>query len=123
MAFGKMNPDFNVTGTSTQEKRDRAVKALDARIENLKLAFGLDKDHKLSDAQMRLIGDVAEAEMYRAHWQGQVDKAEAERKAREEAARKAEEQRKVMEDLLRRFGGDFNKVLEAIRNVAPEAQK
>ncbi len=119
-AFGKMNPEFNAIGTSTKEKLDRAIAARDAAIENLKIATGV-KDW--TDTMLTLAMRVAEAETYRAHWQGQVDKAEAERKAREEQARRERAQREALDALLRKHGGDFEKVLAAIRTAAEKTEE
>ncbi len=112
-----MNPEFNVQGTSTVEKRDRAAQILKARVEGFKLVTGVSE---FSDAMLKAAQDVAEAQMYLTHFQKQVERAEAERKTREEAARKAEETRKTLEALARQYGGDMDKVLAAIRGLAEQ---
>jgi hypothetical protein len=80
-----MNPEFNKEGTTTVEKRDRAQKVLDARIENFKIATGVQDFHP---AHLKLCQEIQEAEMYRAHFAKQVEKAEAERRKREEDAKR-----------------------------------
>jgi hypothetical protein len=108
-----MNPEFNVPGTSTKEKAERAQRVLDAAIENLKIATGVTE---VTGAMVEIACKIAEAKQYRDHFAAQVEKAERERKAREEAQRKAEALQRMLSDVMAKIGtSDPDKVMAAIR--------